>query len=76
MSVIDLCAGVLSAGPLLLFSLYLAMLTAEEFLPNFPVRLQSVTKYTLLLFIPIVLLLNALGSFFNLKYGAYARLRL
>lgn len=52
-----------------MFTLYLAILSADELLPTFPLRLQRVMKYTLLLFIPIVLLLNALGSFFNLKYS-------
>lgn len=68
----DSALGVFTAGPILMFTLYLAMLATEEFLPLFPLRLQRVTKYTLIFFIPIVLVLNALGSFFNLEYSEYS----
>lgn len=61
--------GILSAGPLLMLTLYLTMLTTEDFVPVLPIKLQRVTKYILFLLIPLIILLNALGSFFNLQYS-------
>ncbi|KAI0342457.1 hypothetical protein BDW22DRAFT_1429292 [Trametopsis cervina] len=68
---IDITIGILSAGPILMFTLFLALLTAQDFLPVFPRMLKRVTKYTLLFCVPVVVLFNALGSFLSLEYSDF-----
>ena len=49
-----------------MFSIYL--LTTAELIPSLPFRFQSVAKYVLLAFIPLVIVLNELGSFVGITY--------
>ena len=47
---------------------YLFILTSRDFIPNLPLRFQTVGKYVLLLHIPMILVFNLLGSFATLTY--------
>lgn len=63
----------MSGMPLLMFALFLSLYISTEFLPVFPARIQRVTKYTLILCVPLIVVLNALASFLNLRYGSLHR---
>ena len=63
-----MCAGVASFIPLFLYTLSLYLLTTAELIPSLPVRLQNITKYVLLAFIPLIIALNELGSFIGITY--------
>ncbi|KAI0791519.1 hypothetical protein BC629DRAFT_367491 [Irpex lacteus] len=67
----DITTGALSAGPLFLFTLYLTLLTTHEFQAILPRRIRWITKYTLFTCIPLVVISNAIGSFFSLRYARF-----
>lgn len=60
--------GVLSWLPLFLYTVFLFAFTTNDILSNFPKRVQTVTRYTLLVFIPVIVLFNELSSFVDLSY--------
>lgn len=60
--------GVASFIPLFLYTFALYLLTATELVPSLPTRFQSIAKYVLLAFIPLIILLNELGSFIGITY--------
>ena len=64
--------GAVSAGPLFMFTLYLAILTTQDLQSILPHRIRWITKYTLFTCIPLIVISNALGSFLGLRYGEQA----
>ena len=62
--------GVLSFVPILLYTAFLYTLTRSSFIPFIPRRFQRVATYTLLVFIPIMLATNEVGSFVGITYRA------
>ncbi|KAH9885285.1 hypothetical protein C8Q73DRAFT_718283 [Cubamyces lactineus] len=68
---LDIVIGVGSFIPIFLYTFFLYLLTTTELIPSLPVRLQRVAKYTLLAFIPLIILLNELGSFIGITYRSF-----
>ncbi|KAH9848519.1 hypothetical protein C2E23DRAFT_843281 [Lenzites betulinus] len=68
---LDIFIGVTSIFPLFLYTLSLYLLTSTELVPSLPVRLQSLAKYILLAFIPLILVLNEVGSFISISYRSF-----
>ncbi|KAI0327520.1 hypothetical protein GY45DRAFT_1327525 [Cubamyces sp. BRFM 1775] len=68
---LDIVIGAGSFIPLFLYTFFLYLLTTTELVPSLSVRLQRIAKYTLLAFIPIILLLNELGSFIGITYRSF-----
>ena len=54
--------------PLFLYMFSIYLLTTAELIPSLPFRFQSVAKYVLLAFIPLVIVMNELGSFVGITY--------
>lgn len=55
-----------------MYTLYLFLLTTKDVLPGFPQRLQVLSKYILLGFIPLIVLMNELASFIGISYRSYS----
>ena len=60
--------GALSFVPIAMYTVFLFLLTTKDVLPGFPQRLQVLTKYILLGFIPLIILMNELASFLGISY--------
>lgn len=67
----DITIGAVSAGPLFMFTLYLAILTTQDLQSILPHRIRWITKYTLFTCIPLIVISNALGSFLGLRYAQF-----
>ncbi|CAL1709984.1 unnamed protein product [Somion occarium] len=65
---LDIFIGALSFSPLLLYTLYLFLLTTQDVLPGFPRRMQAISKYVLIGFIPFIVVANELASFVGISY--------
>lgn len=65
---LDIFIGISAVVPLTLYSTFLFHLTSKDFVPNLPLRLQTITRYALLCMVPMVLVFNLLGSFATLTY--------
>lgn len=48
--------------------LFLFLIACTDLLPLLPRKFQSVTKFTVLAFIPITVAMNELASFFGISY--------
>ncbi len=70
----DTIIGVTSLFPLFLYTLSLYLLTSTELVPSLPVRFQSTAKYVLLAFIPLIIVLNEVGSFVGISYREYCEI--
>ncbi|KAI0074591.1 hypothetical protein K474DRAFT_1518135 [Panus rudis PR-1116 ss-1] len=68
---LDIFLGSVSFIPLVLFATYLYFLTTQDVLPGFPRRLQVVTKYFLLILIPLIAIANQLASFIGISYHLF-----
>ncbi|KAI0708624.1 hypothetical protein C8Q76DRAFT_123184 [Earliella scabrosa] len=68
---LDILIGVASVIPLFLYTFALYLLTATELVPSLPLRFQNITKYVLLAFIPLILILNEAGSFVGITYRSF-----
>ncbi|KAI1792807.1 hypothetical protein LXA43DRAFT_317147 [Ganoderma leucocontextum] len=68
---LDIIIGVASFIPLFLYTFSLYLLTTAELIPSLPVRFQNITKYVLLAFIPLIVVLNELGSFIGITYRQF-----
>ncbi|KAI0643804.1 hypothetical protein C8Q79DRAFT_155326 [Trametes meyenii] len=68
---LDVFIGVGSFIPLFLYTLFLYLLTSTELVPSLPVRFQQLAKYVLLAFIPLIIVLNELGSFIGISYRSF-----
>ncbi|PIL28974.1 hypothetical protein GSI_09021 [Ganoderma sinense ZZ0214-1] len=68
---LDIIIGVASFIPLFLYTFSLYLLTTAELIPSLPVRFQNITKYALLAFIPLIVVLNELGSFIGITYRQF-----
>ncbi|KAK7683697.1 hypothetical protein QCA50_013073 [Cerrena zonata] len=65
---LDIFIGALSFVPLVMYTLYLYLLTTKDVLPGFPQRLQVLSKYILFGFIPLIVIMNQLASFIGISY--------
>ena len=63
--------GALSFLPIAMYTVFLFLLTTKDVLPGFPQRLQVLTKYILLGFIPLIVLMNELASFLGISYRSF-----
>ncbi|KAI0827465.1 hypothetical protein BC628DRAFT_1418557 [Trametes gibbosa] len=72
---LDIFIGVASIFPLFLYTLSLYLLTSTELVPSLPVKFQSLAKYVLITFIPLILILNEVGSFIGISYGKFLAIR-
>ncbi|KAH9928006.1 uncharacterized protein BXZ73DRAFT_48551 [Epithele typhae] len=68
---LDIIIGVASLLPLFLYTFSLYLLSAGQLIPSLPARFQSLAKYVLLAFIPLILIMNELGSFIGITYRAF-----
>ncbi|TBU51517.1 hypothetical protein BD310DRAFT_1005179 [Dichomitus squalens] len=68
---LDIIIGAASFIPLFLYMFSIYLLTTAELIPSLPIRFQSITKYVLLAFIPLVIVLNELGSFIGITYRQF-----
>ncbi|CDO72130.1 hypothetical protein BN946_scf184962.g73 [Trametes cinnabarina] len=68
---LDIIIGAGSFIPLFLYTFSLYLLTSTELVPTLPVKLQRIAKYSLLSFIPLIVLLNELGSFVGITYRSF-----
>ncbi|KAI8989181.1 hypothetical protein BD414DRAFT_486330 [Trametes punicea] len=68
---LDITIGAGSFIPLFLYTLFLYLLTTTELVPSLPTALHRITRYLLLAFIPLILLLNELGSFVGISYRSF-----
>ncbi|KAI0703055.1 hypothetical protein BC835DRAFT_1303289 [Cytidiella melzeri] len=68
---LDLIIGAFSAGPLLMSTLYLALLTQDFLLVAFPSIMRRITKYTHFACVLLAVVFNALGSFLSLRYSRF-----
>ncbi len=64
--------GVASFIPLFLYTFALYLLTTTELIPALPTRFQNLARYVLLAFIPLIILMNELGSFIGITYREFA----
>ncbi|KAI0089420.1 hypothetical protein BDY19DRAFT_993028 [Irpex rosettiformis] len=71
----DITIGAVSAIPLFMFTLYLTVLTTQDFQAVIPYRIRWITKYTLFISIPLIVISNAIGSFFSLRYVQFTPTR-
>ena len=55
--------GTFSFLPLLLYTLFLFFLAKNKVIPNVPRQYQSITTYLLIIFIPVIAILNEIASF-------------
>ncbi|OBZ77121.1 hypothetical protein A0H81_03158 [Grifola frondosa] len=60
--------GAASSIPIFLYTFFLFLFTNSELIPTLPQRLQKFAKYILLLFIPLIVASNELGSLFSISY--------
>ncbi|KAI0356974.1 hypothetical protein OH77DRAFT_1495220 [Trametes cingulata] len=65
---LDIVIGAGSFIPLFLFTFSLYLLTSTELVPSLPIRFQTLARYTLIAFIPIILILNEVASFVGITY--------
>ncbi|RPD75995.1 hypothetical protein L226DRAFT_570212 [Lentinus tigrinus ALCF2SS1-7] len=68
---LDIIIGVASFIPLFLYTFALYLLTTTELIPALPVRFQTLAKYVLFAFIPLIILMNELGSFVGITYRSF-----
>ncbi|KAI0664132.1 hypothetical protein C8Q70DRAFT_1049646 [Cubamyces menziesii] len=68
---LDIVIGAGSFIPLFLYTFFLYLLTTTELVPSLPAGLQRIAKYTLLAFIPLIIVLNELGSFIGITYRSF-----
>ncbi|KAI0372424.1 hypothetical protein BV20DRAFT_70428 [Pilatotrama ljubarskyi] len=68
---LDIVIGAGSFIPLFLYTFSLYLLTSLELVPSLPVRFQTLSKYVLIAFIPVILILNELGSFVGITYQSF-----
>ncbi|KAI0772746.1 hypothetical protein BD413DRAFT_612244 [Trametes elegans] len=68
---LDIFIGVGSLIPLFLYTFALYLLTTSELVPSLPIRFQRIAKFTLFSFIPLIIILNELGSFVGITYRKF-----
>ncbi|TFK81845.1 hypothetical protein K466DRAFT_590986 [Polyporus arcularius HHB13444] len=68
---LDIIVGVASFIPLFLYTFALYLLTTTELIPALPARFQNLARYVLLAFIPLIILMNELGSFIGITYRSF-----
>ncbi|KAI0719824.1 hypothetical protein C8T65DRAFT_34918 [Cerioporus squamosus] len=68
---LDIIVGVASFIPLFLYTFALYLLTTTDLIPALPVRFQNLAKYVLIAFIPLIILMNELGSFIGITYRSF-----
>lgn len=67
--IIDISLGVTSSLPILFYTFFIFLFARAELIINLPSRLQTATKYFILLVIPIIIALHEIASFIGLSYS-------
>ncbi|KZT28303.1 hypothetical protein NEOLEDRAFT_1145915 [Neolentinus lepideus HHB14362 ss-1] len=66
--ILDIFIGATSFIPIFCYVLFLFIFLRRNFLPSLPRRLQRITQFTLVFFIPSIVAADLLGSFIGISY--------
>ncbi|EPQ51754.1 hypothetical protein GLOTRDRAFT_132572 [Gloeophyllum trabeum ATCC 11539] len=66
--ILDIVVGAASFLPILFYVLFLFFSLRSDFFPSLPRRFQRIAQYTLMLFIPALIVADLVGSFIGVSY--------